>query len=205
MLNMGGPAQSKDTKDFLTRLFNDPELIPLGGGGLQRRVMDIVVKRRLPRVEKQYETIGGSPIRKWTDIQGHLMCEKLDALSPETAPHKHYACFRYAPPFTEDVLQQMKEDGIEHAVAFSQYPQWCCSTSGSSINHLWRQVHHLNLEHAFHWSIIDRWFLHRKYVQSVAERILSSVTHFVNTTSPVQSNSQDIAILFSAHSVPLKT
>lgn len=42
-------------------------------------------------------------------LQGKLMCERLDEVCPETAPHKHYVGFRYAHPLTEATLQQIEE------------------------------------------------------------------------------------------------
>lgn len=38
----------------------------------------------------------------------------------QSAPHKAYTAFRYAPPFTDDALDDMAADGVERAVAFSQ-------------------------------------------------------------------------------------
>ena len=86
-----------------------------------------IAKRRTPKIQEQYEKIGGgSPIRKWTDLQGEQMVRLLDKMSPETgwlrenspvtwpetpssslAPHKHYIGFRYAKPLTEDAIDQM--------------------------------------------------------------------------------------------------
>jgi len=59
-------------------------------------------------VEQYNEIGGGSPIKMWTDLQGKEMCELLDQMSPETAPHKHYIGFRYADPLTEDTIEQME-------------------------------------------------------------------------------------------------
>ena len=36
-----------------------------------------------------------------------------------------------APGYTENALEQMKRDGVKRAIAFSQYPQFSCTTSGS--------------------------------------------------------------------------
>ena len=69
-----------------------------------------IAQRRTADVQKKYAEIGGgSPILKWTNIQGNLLCEQLDKVSPETAPHKHYVAFRYADPLTEETLQQIAE------------------------------------------------------------------------------------------------
>ena len=35
MLNMGGPSHPDDTEDFLKRLFQDSDIIELGGGKFQ--------------------------------------------------------------------------------------------------------------------------------------------------------------------------
>ena len=45
---------------------------------------------------------------------------------------------RYARPLTEEALQQLEDDGVEHVVAFSQYPQYSCTTSGSSMHAIYR-------------------------------------------------------------------
>ena len=49
-------------------------------------------------------TGGGSPIYDWTSKQGKLMCEKLDVMCPESAPHKPYVAFRYTPLHSTPVL-----------------------------------------------------------------------------------------------------
>jgi protoheme ferro-lyase len=45
-------------------------------------------------------------------------------------------------------------------VAFSQYPQYSCSTTGSSLNEILVQLKKNNMEDAFQWSVIDRWPTH---------------------------------------------
>lgn len=69
-----------------------------------------IARRRTPEVQKKYQEIGGgSPILKWTKLQGKLMCEMLDKKSPETAPHKPYVAFRYVPPYTQDAFSELQK------------------------------------------------------------------------------------------------
>ena len=49
-----------------------------------------------------------------------------------SAPHKFYIGFRYVHPLTEEAIEEMEKDGVERAVAFTQYPQYSCSTTGDS-------------------------------------------------------------------------
>ncbi|RHY60163.1 hypothetical protein DYB30_003001 [Aphanomyces astaci] len=119
MMNMGGPSTLDEVPSFLKNLFSDPEIIPLGP--FQEFVSSMVVKRRSPKIQAQYAAIGGgAPIGKWTNHQGNAMCKILDEIRPESAPHKHYTMFRYANPLTEAALTEMKNDGAERAIAFSQ-------------------------------------------------------------------------------------
>ena len=198
MMNMGGPSEAAETEPFLHRLFTDNDIIELGGGRMQQVFGSLVSRRRSPKVAAQYELIGGSPIGKWTEYQGRRMCQILDELRPESAPHKAYTAFRYVPPLTENALAQMKADGVKRVVAFSQFPQWSCTTSGSSLNELWRQVMALGMQDQFEWSLIDRWPLHDGFVDAVLERMQERMLEFD------EADRDKAVVVFSAHSVPMK-
>jgi len=197
MLNMGGPETLGDVNGFLTRLFLDKDLMVLP---LQKRLGPLIAKRRTPKIQEQYDQIGGgSPIYYWTNLQGQKMIEILDRLSPETAPHKHYVGFRYVHPLTEEAVEQMEADGVEHAVAFTQYPQYSCSTTGSSLNAIHR--HYLSRPSSppqMRWSAIDRWPVDPLLVKTHAQHIREAL----ETKFPADVR-DDVVLLFSAHSLPM--
>ncbi|KAG1815948.1 uncharacterized protein BJ212DRAFT_1447015 [Suillus subaureus] len=194
MLNMGGPSTVPETYDFLKNLFMDGDLIPLP---FQRVLAPLIAKRRTPQIEKQYADIGGgSPILKYTEMQGAGMCELLDELHPETAPHKPYVAFRYANPLTQETAQRMKADGVKRAIAFTQYPQYSCSTTGSSLNELFRRGR-AGETGDIEWSVIDRWGTHPGFIEAVAQNIEAALAKFQPSTR------SDVVILFSAHSLPM--
>ena len=59
-------------------------------------------------------------------------------------------------------------DGIERAVAFTQYPQYSCSTTGSSLNAIYKHyAKHSDLltNSSLRWSVIDRWPTHPLLIQ----------------------------------------
>jgi protoporphyrin/coproporphyrin ferrochelatase len=155
---MGGPSTLDQVGDFLSRLFHDTDLMQLP---LQKYSAPWIAKRRTPQIVDQYDQIGGgSPILHWTRKQGEALEKLLDERCPETAPHKHYVAFRYAPPLTEDALKEMKADGVKRAIVFSQYPQYSCSTTGSSLNELVRKAKSMDPNNDIQWSVIDRWPSH---------------------------------------------
>ncbi|GAB1318916.1 ferrochelatase hem15 [Madurella fahalii] len=209
-LNMGGPSTTDEVGDFLSRLFSDGDLIPLGR--LQNYIGPLLSKRRTPKIQKQYAAIGGgSPIRKWSEYQCAEMCKILDKISPETAPHKPYVAFRYANPLTENMYRQLLEDGFGNgrggrAVAFTQYPQYSCSTTGSSLNELWKWRQRLEgkaepladgSDGTIKWSVIDRWPAHSGLVEAFAQNIEAKLAEY-----PEERRGQ-VVLLFSAHSLPM--
>ncbi|CAG8645998.1 14358_t:CDS:2 [Ambispora leptoticha] len=194
-MNLGGPATLDQVHDFLLRLFSDRDLIPLP---FQKYSAPWIAKQRTPRIQEQYAKIGGgSPILSWTEKQGREMVKLLDRLSPESAPHKSYIAFRYAPPLTETTIVEMQKDGIERAIAFTQYPQYSCSTTGSSLNELWRKILELDPKGTIKWSIIDRWPTHPGLIEAFAHRIEASLEKYPKETR------HKTVILFSAHSLPM--
>ncbi|CAG5120164.1 unnamed protein product [Candidula unifasciata] len=196
MMNLGGPENQEEVHDFLLRLFLDKDLIPLPA---QNHLAPVIAKRRTPRIQAQYAKIGGgSPIKRWTTLQGEGMVQILDKISPESAPHKFYIGFRYANPLTEDTIERMVQDGVQHAIAFTQYPQYSCSTTGSSLNAIFRHYNQKGNPGNMVWSVIDRWPTHHGLVRAFADNIRSEIKKFP------EEDQDDVVILFSAHSLPMK-
>lgn len=139
------------------------------------------------------------------------MCKILDKIHPESAPHKSYVAFRYANPLTEEMYEQLFQDGFGkgrggRAVAFTQYPQYSCSTTGSSLNELWKWRSRLEGRRAnetadpsgtIQWSVIDRWPSHPGLIEAFAQNIEAQLL-----TYPEERRSS-VVLLFSAHSLPM--
>lgn len=94
------------------------------------------------------------------------------------------------------------------AVAFTQYPQYSCSTTGSSLNELWKWRNRLEgkrgtdeatntLDGAIQWSVIDRWPVHPGLVEAFASNIEKTLA-----TYPADRRDK-VVLLFSAHSLPM--
>lgn len=195
MLNMGGPEKLEDVHDFLLRLFMDTDLMKLP---VQNKLGPFIAKRRTPKIQEQYSKIGGgSPIKHWTSMQGEGMVKLLDQMCPETAPHKFYIGFRYVQPLTEEAIEEMEKDGVERAVAFTQYPQYSCSTTGSSLNAIYRYYRNRSQTPKMRWSVIDRWPTHPLLVECFADHVNNELMKFP------EDKRDDVVILFSAHSLPM--
>lgn len=196
MLNMGGPQTTDQVGDYLHRIMTDRDMIQLP---VQSKLGPWIATRRTEEVKKKYMEIGGgSPILKWTNTQGSLLTRALDQMLPESAPHKHYVAFRYVPPFTEDAFQELEKDGVERAVIFSQYPQYSCATTGSSLNAIADFYKNRQAPKNIQFSMIERWATHPLLARTFAERIQEKLELFDSSIR------DDVIIMFTAHSLPLK-
>lgn len=196
MLNMGGPSTLPEVKPFLLNLFNDRDLLKLPFN--QELVAKFITERRYKMIESHYDEIGGgSPIRKWTGLQGDKMVELLDEMNPESAPHKYYIGFRYAAPLTETAITEIEHDQPEHVVAFTQYPQYSCATTGSSLNHIARTYNEMGKKPSSTWSVIDRWPQWGGLIDAFVECTIAGLNKI-----PVEDRHKAV-IMFSAHSLPL--
>ncbi|KAI5292897.1 ferrochelatase hem15 [Ascosphaera acerosa] len=218
-LNMGGPSTTAEVGDFLSRLFphtnealprtqQDEDIIQLGA--FQGFVGSMISRRRTPTIQKHYEEIGGgSPIRKWSEYQCSEACKILDETSPATAPHRPYIAFRYAHPLTEETYAKLLADGFGggnggRAIAFTQYPQYSSTTTGSSLNELWcvrekmeGKLAAQNPAGAIQWSVIDRWPTHRALIDGFAANIEKALEGY-----PAERR-DGVVLVFSAHSLPM--
>jgi len=134
LLNLGGPETTQDVEGFLYNLFADPDIIRLPPvlSALQRPIAYLIAKRRAPKSTAAYQSIGGgSPIVKYTQAQASLIENALQKRGLRDA--KCYFAMRYWNPYTEEVLEQMRRDGINTMVVVPLYPQYSISTSGSSL------------------------------------------------------------------------
>ena len=195
LLNMGGPATLDDVEPFLTRIFQDREIFHLP---FQETAGRWFARMRAPKVRANYAAIGGgSPIRHWTEAQAAGLERLLDECSPATAPHRTYIAFRYADPLSGEALARMKADGVKRAVALTLYPQYSCTTTGSSLNELWRACREMGFENEFVWSVIDRWPTHPGFIAAMAESVRRGLEQYA------AAERGQVLILFSAHSLPM--
>lgn len=192
MLNMGGPDSLKAVRPFLYNLFSDRDLIQLPAGAmLQKPFAWLISRLRAPSVKANYAAIGGkTPLLEWTGKQAAGVARLLgDQVKP-------YVVMRYWRPRAEEVLRQVKADGIEQAVVLSMYPHYTGATTGSSIRDFQRAVAKIYPE--LQCRLIEEWYAWPAYLDSLATRVREGLEKFHELAR------DEVVILFSAHALPQK-
>jgi ferrochelatase len=176
---------------FLYNLFCDPDIIDFFGAWFARRPLArYIARNRAGVVREHYDAIGGhSPIRLLTERQAR-------ALEAALAPRFDAKCFiamRYWNPLSAEAAAQVNAWNAPDLVLLPMYPQYSFATTSSSLKE-WKRVYHPN-GNAPRVHTVETFFDHPLYVQSIAEKIALTLTHF---DDPDRAH-----IVFSAHGLPL--
>ncbi len=190
LLNMGGPDSLEAIQPFLYNLFSDHDIIQIPKP-IQRPVAWIISKTRAQKTEEYYKAMGGkSPQKEQTE-------EQAKALQKELGDNfKVVVAMRYWHPFTEEALEELKNENLEKIILLPLYPQFSKTTTGSSFNEFFRQFENFKRKGFFkNVGVIDIKSYHNypTYIKAVVENIKQNLPNY-----------KDYHFLFSAHSLPEK-
>jgi ferrochelatase len=195
LFNLGGPDTLEDVRPFLFNLFSDPDIIRLPWRALQKPLAWLISTQRYKKSRGYYEKIGGgSPLRRITDEQARAL---EAAFAARGLNARAYVAMRYWNPFTEEALEQIQRDKLDHLVILPLYPQFSVSTTGSSLNRM-SEIVGKNGARLPRTSVICSWEDDDAYIAAMTAATREELAKF-----PDQDPSR-IHILFSAHSVPVR-
>jgi protoporphyrin/coproporphyrin ferrochelatase len=188
LLNLGGPDSLDAVQPFLENLFNDPDIFKLP---FQKTLAKYVSKRRAPKVQGEYQLIGGkSPINEWTELQRKMLENKLRNTGKDFDVH---VAMRYWHPLTDETASKIEQGNYDLVILLPLYPHFSVSTTGSSFNE-WKRVYKGDSSKVIY---IRKYFDHPLYIRSVNERIDQAIMRFP------QERRKDLQLVFSAHGTPV--
>jgi protoporphyrin/coproporphyrin ferrochelatase len=136
-------------------------------------------------IRHRYSLIGPSPLTAITLEQGRLLAEALGL--------PVYVGMRNWKPYVRDVVTKMREDGVERIVAICLAPQNSRTSVGLYRKALFTAADAMKIE------FVEGWADHPLLADAFAERLRGVLDPFsAEAETP-------IPVLFTAHSVPLRT
>lgn len=196
LLNLGGPDSLDAVEPFLFNLFSDPEIINFPLSFLfRKKLAKIISVKRAPRIQQQYEKIGGkSPILNITSKQAAL----LEISLQKKINARVFIAMRYWNPFTEDTVKEVKSFNPDNIILLPLYPQYSTATTGSSVKEWNRVVSDEKIFKNVPVDLIENYHLNDLYIDSFIERVNSALKKFP------EDKINEVTILFSAHGTPVK-
>lgn len=222
LMNLGGPTSEESVRTFLYNLFSDEDIIKLGGGNVQNALAKVISKFRYKKIAEKYREISAcpkgcmgskyclnrqnkvvsdccSPINPLTELQRRTLEKALKEALPDFEV-KAYTAMRYWRPFAYQVMDEMLEDGIDHAVLLPLYPHFSWTTTGSSFRD-WENIR-LDFEKSGkkpNWQeyTVKSYHLNQPYLESLNERIDEALTRFTD------EERKKVHLIFTAHGTPI--
>ncbi len=205
LLNLGGPDSLGAVQPFLFNLFSDREIIRLGPPFMQKPLARLISALRHKKTEGYYRLIGGkSPILDITTAQARALEGALNDSrnrDREPRPFRVFIGMRYWHPLIEEIVPEIRAEGIRRLVVLSLYPHYSIATTGSSLSKLKEVVSRMGGD-PFQMAIVNSWEDHPLYIESLVEKIREGLAVFEPATP--HSPPGGAHVLFSAHSLPEK-
>ncbi len=182
LLNMGGARSKDELKMFLTNMFNDRNIITVKNDLIRKMIAYFIVSRRLDSAWENYKLIGdASPINPLTEKLVQKCNEQIE-------DYKVYQAMRYTPPFAQDVIEEIKKDGITNILLLPLYPQFSTTTTKSSVQDFIEYTpYSCKLEY------IEEFYQNQKFNECIINEIISNV-----------EDAKEYNLIFSAHGLPQK-
>ena len=184
LLNMGGPNNLDEVKVFLKNMFNDKNILRFKRPWMRSLLGSLITTLRGKEARKNYVAIGGR-----SPIVGHTQ-NIVSALEKQVGIDVHYA-MRYTPPFTDEVIEKLKADGVTHVYLVPMYPQYSTTTTLSSLEDFYENAKKLELEAKIYdvWRYFDN--------NSLNGAIVDRIEECLNGDS-----AREFELIFSAHGLP---
>jgi ferrochelatase len=195
MMNMGGPNSSEDVRPYLENIFRDKHILDMRMGFILRPFLaPRIAKKREPESIRRYDLIGGkTPLNEIASEQAEILTEILrdNGFEAKAAP-----AMRYWHPFASEALKAWEPDKPEVLVALSMYPQYCKATTYSCLEDVRGQVE--KIQPGTELVTVDRWFDMPEYINFLARGVEEKLAEIP------EEEHEKTAVIFSAHSIPVK-
>ncbi len=195
LFQLGGPDTLEAIEPFLYNLFCDPDIIDFPFARIGRKPLaKLISTTRARKVQHHYATIGGgSPIRPHTERQARALETELRNQGIDA---RCFVAMRYWHPFTSEAIARLQASRCNEIVLLPLYPQYSCTTTGSSLNEWQRRFDPQKFaaeEIPVH--CVETFYRNPRYLDAVIEKVNAALARFPEPHQP--------EIVFSAHSVPL--
>ncbi len=148
VLNLGSPQAptTSAVRKYLREFLNDPRVLDINPIGRFLLLNLIILPFRSPKSSHAYQQVwteAGSPLIVHAKNLVQALSQKITQQNHQQDAHQDLPVvlgMRYGQPSIESAVKQLIDQGCDHLVVFPLYPQYASSTTGSSIEELFRVI-----------------------------------------------------------------
>ena len=195
LLNLGTPEAptAKALRPYLKQFLSDRRVVEIPRAVWWLILNGIILNLRPKKSAEKYASIwtkDGSPLLVHTRKQASLLKGLLGSQGQQLVVE--YA-MRYGKPSVQDVMQNMRAQGVERLLVVPLYPQYAASSSGTALDEVFRTL--MKLRNVPELRTVRHYHDHPGYIAALAASVRQ---HW-------QQNGRGDKLAMSFHGIPRRT
>jgi ferrochelatase len=191
--NLGTPQAptAPALRRYLAEFLSDPRVVEIPRFLWLLILHGIILRLRPAKSAHKYASIWtpeGSPLKVWTDKQSR----RLQTLYDPNQVQVRYA-MRYGSPSIPEVLNELKDQGVNRVLVLPAYPQYSATTTASVFDAVYTWG--LQTRYLPEFRFVNHYHDHPAYIQALADSIRA---HWA-------ANGRSEQLVMSFHGVPERT
>jgi ferrochelatase len=187
LINMGGPENLDEASSFMRKLFSDPHIMAIPWP-FRAIVARLITLSRISSVKKHYQQIGGgSPLKKWTQIQAEFLKAELSKKHANISVTEAYS---YSRPMIVDAIESLQD--YDTIIAVPLYPHYSFATMGSIFSDIEKARNRYGLANKL--KITPPFYKDPLYIETTV-RLLHNALQKIDSKAPYR-------VIFTAHALP---
>lgn len=187
LVNLGTPdaPRAPEVRRYLREFLVDPRVIDINPVGRWLLVNLFVAPFRAPKSAEAYEQV-------WTKAGSPLLVHSRDLADAVAKRLPHYEVelgMRYGRPSLVDGMSRLRDAGCDHLVLVPLYPQYASSSTGSTLELVYREAQ--RLWNTPYISVTPPFFDHPGFLDA-----------FASVGRPVLADLDPDHVVFSFHGLP---
>ena len=187
LVNLGTPdaPQAAEVRRYLREFLSDPRVLDISAIGRWLLLNLIILPTRPAKSAEAYRKIwgaDGSPLLS----HSRALCEQVRAALPELEVE---LAMRYGTPSIRGGLKALRDRGCDRIVVFPLYPQYAASSTGSTVEAVYREA--AGLWNTPYLSVVPPFYEDPGFIAAFAE-----------VGAPVLAEMQPDHVLYSFHGLP---
>jgi len=187
LVNLGTPdaPQAPEVRRYLRQFLSDPRVLDISAIGRWLLLNLIILPRRPARSAEAYRKIwgaDGSPLL----THSRALCDQLRVALPDLQVE---LAMRYGNPSIRAGLTALRDRGCDRIVVFPLYPQYAASSTGSTVEAVYREA--AGLWNTPYLSVVPPFYDDPGFINAFAE-----------VGAPVLAELRPDHVLYSFHGLP---
>ena len=174
LLNTGGPDSKKAILPYLYNYYKDPQNLPLPFGLHTIGAFTTALVQRFTNMRETYRRLAyQSPLLQNTKTQAISLERVLNSTKTKDVHYRCYVSMVYWHPFSDEVMDEIKEYGAERVILLPMFPQKSFKTTYALVKDWLLTAKEENL--TAKTQVIDHFYDKKGFIEGLCAQMVTSM------------------------------